>query len=67
MPEEIDLYRAAWLRMKQHGVTRALEVCDEREDKLSEENDLQGVAAWRSIKRAIEEPDRKPKPGDRTH
>lgn len=65
MVEDIDPYRAVWLLVKQHGVPRALEACDEREEKLGQDDDVQDVAAWRSIRRAIEELDRKPKPGER--
>lgn len=64
MVDDVDLYRCAWLLMKQHGVAQALDFCDEREREFSEKKDVLGVVAWRAIKRAIEELDRKPKPGE---
>lgn len=64
MVDDVDLYRSAWVLMKQHGTERALEICTQREAELAKQDDLIGACAWRGIKSAIEELDRKPKPSE---
>jgi hypothetical protein len=51
--------------MKHYGKDRALEICTEREAEMARAQDVQGMAAWCAITSAIEELDRKPKPGER--
>lgn len=58
--KSVDLYRSAWVLMKQHGTERALAICDEREASMRRADDVLGCAAWRGIRRAIEELDAKP-------
>ncbi len=64
MVDDVDLYRSAWVLMKQHGTVRALEICEERYVEMAKQDDLLGACAWRGIKSAIEELERKPKPGE---
>jgi hypothetical protein len=67
MPEPLDIYRAASVFLKEHGLEKALAICDEREAAMYEAGDLLGLAAWRGIKSAIQDLQAKPPPGSKLH
>jgi hypothetical protein len=49
-----DIFRAAQLLVKRHGKDAPV-VAAQRADELFEQGDLDGVAVWKSITRAVEE------------
>jgi len=57
------MYRAAKLLMDRDGKDAAF-VAARREAELSAKGDIEGVAAWRGIRRAIEELQRGREPGE---
>jgi hypothetical protein len=67
MPEPLDIYRAATVFLKQHGLEKALAICEEREAAMYEAGDLLGLAAWRGIKSAIRDLQAKAPPGTKPH
>ena len=52
--EEIDIYRSANELIEQHGEAADIEAAM-RADELMEAGDMEGVAAWLRIVRAVEE------------
>lgn len=54
MVADIDIYRAANILIEQHGVTAHIAAA-QRIDELDGQGDLDGVAVWRRIKRAVQE------------
>ena len=54
MISDLDILRAAQLLVKRHG-TDAPVVAAQRADELLDRGDLEGVAVWKSIARAVEE------------
>jgi len=63
MTDDLDLYRAAKLLMDRDGKDAAF-VAARREAELAAKGDIEGVAAWRGIRRAIEELQRGREPGE---
>jgi hypothetical protein len=49
-----DIWRAAQLMVKRHGVDAPI-VAAKRADELFEEGDLDGAAVWKRILHAVEE------------
>ncbi len=67
MVPDLDIYRSANLLVKHHGQDAPIEAAM-RADELLEAGDLDGVAVWRRILRAVEELQRaEPGPGVRVH
>ena len=67
MTSDLDIYRTATLLIKQHGDEAAIHAAM-RTDELLDVGDLDGVAVWRGIIRAIEELQRKePRDGEAAH
>jgi hypothetical protein len=62
MNSDLDVYRSAKLLIDQHGDEAAIHAAM-RTDELLDAGDLDGVAVWRRIIRAIEELQRK-EPGE---
>ncbi len=54
MASELDIYRAANMRIEQHGETAHIAAA-QRIEELDGQGDLDGVAVWRRIKRAVQE------------
>ncbi len=54
MTSDIDIYRAANELIKQHGDAADIEAAM-RADELMEAGDMEGVAVWKRIGKAIEE------------
>ena len=54
MIPDLDIYRSANILVKQHGEDAPIHAAM-RADKLLEAGDLDGVAVWRRILRAVEE------------
>ena len=64
MTSDLDLYRAGNLLRKRHGDEAVIHAAM-RADELLDAGDLDGVAVWRRIIRAIEELQRKePRDGE---
>jgi hypothetical protein len=64
MNSDLDVYRSAKLLIDQHGDEAAIHAAM-RTDELLDAGDLDGVAVWRRIIRAIEELQRKePREGE---
>ncbi len=51
---DLDILRAAQLLVKRHGADAPV-VAAQRADELLDSGDLDGVAVWKSIMRAVEE------------
>ena len=67
MISDIDIYRAANLLVKQHGEDALINAAM-RVDAMLEKGDLDGLAVWRRILRAVEESQGTgPKSGDAVH
>ena len=67
MTSDLDIYRSASLLIKQHGQDAPIQAAM-RADELLEAGDLDGVAVWRRVLRAVEElQGTKPKPGGKVH
>ncbi len=67
MISDLDVLRAAQLLVKRHG-DNAPVVAAQRADELLDRGDLEGVAVWKSITRAVEELLRvEPKVGERVN
>ena len=54
MTSDIDIYRTAKLLIDRHGDDAVIEAAM-RADKMLEQSDLDGLATWNRILRAIEE------------
>ena len=54
MTSDLDIYRAANELIKQHGEAADIEAAM-RADELMEAGDMEGVAVWKLILKAIEE------------
>ena len=54
MVDDIDIWRAAQLLIKQHGDTADIAAAQEI-DAFAEEGDLDGAAVWRRIQAAVRE------------
>lgn len=54
MVDEVDIWRAANLMIKQHGETADIAAA-QRINELAERGDLDGAAVWRRIQRAVTE------------
>jgi len=63
MVDEPDLYRAAKPMMDRDGKDATF-VAARREAELADKGDIEGVAAWRAIRQAIEELQRGREPGE---
>ncbi len=67
MIPDLDIYRSASLLVKQHGPDAPIHAAM-RADAMLEAGDLDGVAVWRRILRAVEElQGAKPKPSEAVH
>ena len=67
MIPDLDIYRSAQVLIKQHGNDAPIEAAT-RADAMLDKGDLDGVATWRRILRAVEELQREvPKPGETVH
>ena len=67
MIPDLDIYRSANLLVKQHGADAPIHAAM-RADAMLEAGDLDGVATWRRILRAVEElQGTEPKPGEAVH
>ncbi len=63
----LDIYRSANLIVKHHGQDAPIHAAM-KADAMLEKGDLDGVATWRRILRAVEElQGTEPKPGDAVH
>ena len=63
MTSDPDIHRAAKLLMDRDGKDAAF-VAGRREAELASRGDIEGVAAWRAIRRAIKELQRGREPGE---
>ncbi len=67
MTPDLDIYRAANLLVKRHGEDAPIHAAM-RADAMLDKGDLDGVATWRRILRAVEElQGTEPKPGEAVH
>lgn len=51
----IDYYKAASVLLKTHGLERALAICDKQEVAMLRASDVEGHAAWKTIRAALVE------------
>ena len=63
MTSDLDIYRSANERIKQHGDAADIEAAM-RADELMEAGDMEGEAVWLRIGKAIEELLSEERPGD---
>ncbi len=63
MPSDIDIYRSANELIEQHGEDAPILVAM-RADELMEAGDMEGVAVWKRIGKAIEELQSQERPDD---
>ncbi len=54
MTSDIDIYRSAQVLVKQHGTDAPIEAAM-RADAMLEAGDLDGLAVWKRVLRAVEE------------
>ncbi len=54
MTSDLDIYRSANVLIREHGEDAALEAA-KRADAMLEKGDLEGLAVWKRIVRAVEE------------
>ncbi len=67
MTSDLDIYRSAQVLVKQHGQDATIEAAM-RADAMLEAGDLEGLAAWKRILRAVEElQETAPKSGEAVH
>ncbi len=67
MIPDLDIYRSANILVKRHGEDAPIHAAM-RADAMLEAGDLDGVATWRRILRAVEElQGTAPKPGEAVH
>ncbi len=67
MTSDLDIYRSANILIKQHGEDAPIQAAM-RADAMLNKGDLDGVATWRRILRAVEEQQgTAPKPGEAVH
>ncbi len=67
MTSDLDIYRSANLLVKQHGKDAQVHAAM-RADAMLEEGDLDGLAVWKRILRAVEElRGTEPKSGQAVH
>ncbi len=62
---DLDIYRSAAVLIKQHGADAPIHAAM-RADAMLEAGDLDGVATWRRILRAVEEL-KETEPGGKVH
>ncbi len=58
MTSDLDIYRSANVVIREHGEDAALEAAM-RADAMLEKGELEGLAVWKRILRAVEEVQRK--------
>ncbi len=58
MTAALDVYRSAQVLIREHGEDGALEAA-QRADAMLEKGDMEGVASWRRVLKAVEELQRK--------
>ena len=64
---DLDIYRTIQVLIREHGAGAALEAA-QRADAMLERGDLEGVAVWKRIVKAVKEMQRaEPSPGEATH
>ena len=63
MTDDLDIYRAANVLIKQHGSHAELEAA-QRADALLDAGDMDGTATWRKVLEAIQELQRDRRPGE---
>ncbi len=67
MIPDLDIYRSAQVLVKRHGPDAPIHAAM-RADAMLEAGDLDGVAVWRRVLRAVEElQGAGPKPGEAVH
>lgn len=66
MVTDLDIWRAAHALLRQHG-DDAGTIAAQRADKMLADGDLDGLAVWRRIVRAVEELTRERRKGDQVH
>ena len=67
MVSDLDIFRSAQVLVKQHGQDAPIHAAM-RADAMLEAGDLDGVATWRRILRAVEElQGTDPRPGEAVH
>ncbi len=67
MITDLDIYRTAAVLVKQHGDDAPIHAAM-RADALLEAGDLEGVAVWKRVLRAVEEMQRaEPRPDEASH
>lgn len=66
MPEQIDIYRVAWLLIKEHGEDANL-VAAKRADELLAQGEMEGCATFKRVLAAILELRRGKQPDDLAH
>ncbi len=67
MTSDLDIYRTAAVLIKQHGQDAPIHAAM-RADVLLEAGDMDGLAVWKRILRAVEELEGTlPKPGEAVH
>ncbi len=54
MTSDLDIYRSANVLIREHGEDAALEAA-QRADSMLEKDDLEGLAVWKRIVRAVGE------------
>ncbi len=54
MTSDLDIYRSAYVLIREHGKDAAIEAAV-RADAMLEKGDLYGLAAWKRIVRAVGE------------
>ncbi len=62
MTSDLDVYRAAHILIERHGDDASIEAAM-RADELMEAGDMEGVAVWLRIVKAVEELQSKERPG----
>ena len=67
MTSDIDVFRSAAVLIREHGQNAVLEAA-QRADAMLEKGDMEGVAVWKRIVRAVGEIERKERrPGEPAH
>ncbi len=67
MVSDLDIYRSAQVLVKQHGQDAPIHAAM-RADAMLEAGDLDGLAVWKRILRAVEEMQRaEPRPDEASH
>ncbi len=58
MTSDLDIYRSANVLIREHGEDATLEAA-KHADAMLEKGDLEGLAVWKRVVRAVEEIERK--------